>query len=146
MRKNILTIVIVAFALNFIWENLQAPLYAGYSYQNFWQHFPMCLIATIGDTMATLLLYGVLGSIHKNFWWLRKPNKWDFIFLVIAGGLITIAVEKISIGRYWTYTAAMPLIPLVKVGFTPFLQLIILPIFTFWLANKITTTYDNHKI
>jgi len=104
MRKAIpalLSISVIGLVLNLLWENLQAPLYKGYT--SFIQHL----------------------------------NWKSILSLLIIGTVIGVGIERWAFitGR-WSYTESVPIIPFLKVGITPILQMMIVPILTFYLSAK----------
>ena len=123
----IVFIAALAFFLNLIWENTQAPLYAGYT--GFLQHFLACLRAVAGDVIITLLLFGAAALVTNNARRMRKGDIPTAAFIGAAGALVAIIIElhALQSGR-WSYTDAMPLIPLLNVGLLPVLQLALLPL------------------
>jgi len=140
MKKLIyllLLISIISFVLNLIWENLQAPLYQGYG--NFWQHLSICSVASLGDVLIILVLYFILVMVNKNIFWITKISKSDIILVVTLGFLIAVGIEKwaLMIGR-WQYTEAMPMVPLLDVGLTPLLQMMLLPLLIFSVVSLTT--------
>lgn len=128
--KYIAILTIVAFLLHIVWENAQAPLYAGY--QSFLLHFPMCFIGTVGDVIITLLVLVFLRLLKKD----NVQTVADFMALAIIGFIIAVFIEQnaLLIGK-WNYAPAMPLIPYLQVGFAPILQMAILLPFSFYLAK-----------
>ena len=126
--------IVLSFILNIIWENLQAPLYAGFT--SFYDHFPMCLAGAITDVFISLaaLLFMVLIKRTSPL----KFNKSDFIILAALGFIIAVAIEKNALlAGKWSYSGAMPLIPYLNVGFAPILQMVFLLPLTFYLAQKL---------
>lgn len=135
-RKLILLICLISFALNLVWENLQAPLYQGYA--NFWNHFPVCLWGTIGDVIIVLLLYFAFAAWHRDWYWIKTLSGWSVFTLGILGLVIGIGIEQWAVASArWAYTQAMPILPGLRVGLWPVLQMMILPGLTFFLAAKI---------
>lgn len=128
--RYIVTLVIVAFLLHFIWENAQAPLYAGYS--SFGQHLPICFIGTIGDAVITLFVLACIWLLKKD----RPQTISDFLALAIIGFIVAVLIEKnaLLVGR-WNYSSAMPVIPWIKVGLTPIIQMTMLLPLSFYLAK-----------
>ena len=60
-----------SFILHLLWENLQAPLYVGYT--SFSQHFWICLKATAtGDLLFMLIIYAVLALVHRDLFWVAN--------------------------------------------------------------------------
>ncbi len=138
-NKNIKIFFIVSvFGLltNLVWENLQAPLYQGYN--NFWQHFQICLIASLGDVAIIILLYVLFALIFRNILWFQNLNWKSILFLIIIGTIIGIGIEKWALitGR-WNYTESMLVIPFLNVGLIPVLQMMLLPLLTFYVAKKL---------
>ena len=111
-----------AFVLNLVWENVAAPLYNGYTGPA--AHFARCLVATGGDLVLTLLIYLLVAAVRRDVLWIRDAQAGDFI-LVAALGLATDALTEwwgLAAGR-WSYAPTMPIVPLLHVGLTPFVQL-----------------------
>lgn len=132
--RYLLILVAVSFVLHFVWENLQAPLYAGFI--SFYEHFSMCLAAAIGDVFFSLsaLLFMILIKRVSPL----KFNKSDYIILAALGFIIAVAIEKNALlAGKWSYSGAMPLIPYLNVGLTPILQMIFLLPLSFYLAQKL---------
>lgn len=128
--KYLVILTIVAFLLHVVWENAQAPLYAGY--QSFLQHLPVCITGTLGDVVITLLALGLFWLIKKDV----PRSKTDFLALVIVGFVVAVAIEQNALLlNKWSYAPLMPLIPYLRVGVTPILQMIILLPLTFYLTN-----------
>lgn len=124
----------VAFILNFIWEIGQMPWYV--TNPNLWRHLPMCLLATIGDVLIILCLYGLIGLIQMDLWWIKELTIYNLTILVMAGGLTAIGIEQLALAtNQWQYAPTMPLLPLLNVGLLPFLQLILLPPITILIAR-----------
>ena len=121
-----------SFLLHLIWENAQAPLYAGYT--SFSQHFWICFKATAtGDMLFMLVIYAVLTLTHEDLFWIAKRGSYThtmtWILPVIIGGLLATNVElwAVYVDHRWVY-GAMPLIPIVNIGWTPVLQMMVVPV------------------
>ncbi|MBI5421028.1 MAG: hypothetical protein HZA35_01810 [Parcubacteria group bacterium] len=125
-----LSIVVLAFVLNLVWENAQAPLFNGY--QNFVQHFMPCLWATIGDAVIILLFYEAYAFWCKDRYWIAHMKGGHIVTLMIMGVILAIFMEwgALVSGR-WSYAESMPTIPLLGVGLLPVLQMMFLPLMTF---------------
>ncbi len=140
--KKLLSIFAIAFFLNFVWENLHAMLYANYTFA---YYFPLCLKATFWDAGYITLVFAAIAWLKKDWNWFSKDRRFT-IPLVIALGLLTASVVELDalLKNKWAYSATMPLVPIIHVGLTPFLQLALLSIATY----AIVTTYEirNKKI
>jgi hypothetical protein len=134
--KQIIFLSLIAFVLHIVWENAQAPLFQGYA--SFSQHFPMCLIGTMGDIVITLFVYFIVALLKNDFGWIIALNKKDIIALVIIGFFIAIGIEQRALlfGR-WAYVDTMPIIPYLKVGLAPVLQMIFLLPISIYLTKKL---------
>lgn len=131
--KEVFLIAAIGFLLNVIWENAQAPLYQGY--ENFWQHFLICLPATFGDVLILWGIYGALAFVYKDWLWPNDFKKNRLLVLVILSFAVGVAVEKYALlTNRWMYNELMPIIPYLEVGLTPILQAIIIFPFTIFAA------------
>lgn len=118
--------------MHLVWENAQMPLYKADDV-SVWESFEMCLSATAtGDMLFMLMLYLIVALIHQKLSWLddlaaySHPATW--IVPIVVGVLLAVSFELWAIYavRRWEYSS-MPLLPLVHVGVTPFLQMIVIP-------------------
>ena len=132
----VVRIITLSFFLNLLWENAQAPLYAGYV--GFWQHFPACFRGALGDVVITILLFGIFILGSRSGWWIESRDMWvATLLLVSAGILVAIGIEygALVTGR-WAYAAAMPLFPGTRAGLWPVAQMAILPSVTFYFSRR----------
>jgi len=136
VAKLIALAALLSGVLHLVWENAQAPFYAGY--ESFGQHFWICLAVIPGDVVITLLIYGLVAAWRRDATWPRQRRWQDAAAVALVGAAVAVALERhaISAGR-WSYTAAMPVIPYLGVGLTPVLQMAILLPLSFYLAGKL---------
>jgi len=141
-EKQIIFLFLIAFVLHIVWENAQAPLFQGYA--SFAAHFPMCLVGTVGDVLITLSVYFIVALLKNDINWISVLNKKDFVILAVIGFFIAVGIEwrALLFGR-WAYADAMPIIPYLKVGLTPILQMTFLLPLSMYLTKKIVT-YKNY--
>jgi hypothetical protein len=133
----ILKIAVIGFVISFIWENLQAPFYQGFT--SYSEHVVLCLPASFGDALIVLLLYGLFATLKRTWWWLGSITLRDTIAIGVVGGIIGIAIEKLALLQgWWNYTETMPLLPWLGVGLAPVLLTAIVPVATFLLARRLT--------
>lgn len=132
---NIFYLSLTAFILHFAWENIQAPLFQGYT--SFFQHFPMCFMGAVGDVVVTLFVYSIIALLKNNFSWIAVLNKKDIIALAIIGFFIAAGIEwRALLFGNWAYSETMPFIPYLKVGLAPILQMTLLLPFSIYLTKK----------
>lgn len=131
--KPIIAYFASSFFLHLIWENGQIPLFE-ISDAPFWDTFMMCLWATAtGDMLFMLTLYLTVALIHRSVWWAcdrlaySAPATW--VVPVIIGVLLAVSFELWAVHTInrWVYSS-MPIIPVIKVGLTPVLQMILIPL------------------
>lgn len=127
-KKNILRSIglvwLVALGLNLIWEYAHHGLYylpSGKEMENF-----MLIKAALMDAFlitGLAILFWRIKYLYNRQWW-----------LIIFGVIIAIILESYAIttGR-WAYNQIMPIIPVIKTGLSPTLQLGV----TGWLAFKL---------
>lgn len=137
--RGILTYFLISFLLHLSWENAQASLYA--DFVSYAQHFWPCFFGTITGDMAFMgsIYFAIAVSQKKTFWssdaaCYRHPATW--ILPVVIGVLLAVSYELWAIHavQRWKY-GTMPIIPIVRVGLTPVLQMIAVPILTIYLCR-----------
>ena len=140
LAKKIICIGLIAFALHFIWENAQAPLYQGYTH--FLDHLSICSVATGGDVLIVLFVFGGFALFYRNAYWLSDMNAMHIIILAIIGALIAVAIEAFALhsGR-WIYADTMPTVG--NIGIFPILQMTIILPLTFYLTSQFIKNYDD---
>lgn len=131
--RTIIVGLAAAYLLDLGWENLQAPLYAGY--RDFFQHFSACALAAAADVGIIVALYLLLAINHLNTAWVGTIAWGDALLAALIGGAFAVLTEHSALDSgQWAY-AGMPTIPLVDVGLSPVLQLMILPPLVFWIMS-----------
>lgn len=149
MRKELLAYFGSSFLLHLLWENLQAPLYTCFWEYPFLQCFLICLKATAtGDMLFMLTIYIALAVVHRDWLWVSKrgtyrhPATW--LIALLIGLLLAMFFElwAVYVAHRWTYTAAMPLIPIIRVGFTPILQMAAIPLLAIFLCYRLNIRFD----
>jgi hypothetical protein len=135
LLKLLWRIIVISFFLNIIWENAQATLYEGYTH--FLQHFMTCLRATLGDVLLVLLIYLITATIKRDMRWPHDMTKGSAMLALLVGALVGAGMEAWSIdsGR-WSYTTAMPIVPILDIGLLPLLQMMLLPLLSFYMAVR----------
>lgn len=133
-------ILSIGFFLNLVWENAQAPLYTGYN--GFFRHFWVCFVASIVDAFVLLLLYMLFALFTQNLLWPKSGRYWLFVVLILIGGALAVSFEKWALEQeQWSYTEQMPLVPVLKVGLLPLLQLMVLSGIVFYISAKAIPGY-----
>jgi len=141
-EKQIIFLSLIAFVLHIVWENTQAPLFQGYA--SFSAHFPMCLVGTVGDVAVTLFVYFIVALLKNDSNWISTLNKKDFVILAVIGFFIAVGIEwRALLFGSWAYAEGMPIIPYLKVGLAPIIQMTFLLPLSIYLTKKIVI-YKNY--
>ncbi|WP_339869680.1 hypothetical protein [uncultured Algoriphagus sp.] len=135
-KQFVVTIAILGFVLNLIWEEAHGVLYEGFQYD--FGHIAFCALASVADMFMVLILLFAFGLIYKTVFWIAPVRFNRSLVLMLIGGVGAILAEMWHTSRGdWSYADAMPLIPIVEVGLSPVLQFTILPWVVFVLSKKI---------
>ncbi len=126
MLKKIIYIYSLAFVLNWVWENLHSPLYLHYqggSINSF-----ILFRAALVDAAIILAFIFIAQKVKLN-----KP-----LFLVLGWLVVAVIIEiwALQNGR-WAYSLLMPIVPVIKTGLTPTIQLAV----TGYITNKFFSRY-----
>lgn len=130
-------VAIFAFLLNYPWEFLQVPFFAGMATAPHWETVKLCTRATLGDAGIALVAYWAVALPRSRGWILRATGG-EVIAFAAVGVAITVAFEWLAtevLGR-WDYADTMPTLPLLGTGLAPILQWIILPPLIVWFVRR----------
>ena len=128
-------ILILAVLLNFAWEMVQMPLYK--NMERGMQSTIFCGVASIADGIMVALLYYSFAFFYKETYWMHKRKGKRIFALMIAGGIGAVVAEVRHVSsESWSYTEAMPLVPVVNVGLSPVLQFMLLPAIIYYLSFR----------
>ncbi len=135
MNKKLLTKIILLlatiFILNLVWEYLAHTLYISFSTLS---KPLLILIASLGDVMYISIIFLLISLQNKNLNWINKPDKLDYLVIIILGILLAIFIEtKAFILGKWAYTSLMPTI--FRIGLSPLLELFVTAILALKLVN-----------
>ncbi len=128
--------LIIALVLNFLWEIGQAGLYQPH-YEGFSSFIFVHFRAALGDVVIISIIYFITALIRRNKDLIIKLDKASFFLFALLGFAFAVAVEKYALaaGR-WSYNELMPVLPILKVGLAPTLQLTIISPLTAYLVSK----------
>lgn len=110
-----------SFILNLAWEEFHSVLYLNYQ-GGIITHF-ILIRASLADAIFISVLFS-LTKVIKKIW----------LFPVLAI-LLAFLIEKWALGAgRWAYNSLMPVLPILRVGLSPFIQLAVTGI----ISQKIT--------
>lgn len=143
--KTAAAVFLVAFFFNLMWEHAHYALYdcaAGCAVATLssLSFLPLLVRASIFDAFFITTLFIALSFLHRSLGWLHNISFADIVGIAIAGLSYATLVERhaLTIGK-WQYAGNMPIVPLLQVGLTPFIQLALLSLLTYWMIKKFST-------
>jgi hypothetical protein len=81
----------------------------------------------------------LLAAWYRDFFWVEYLNWKAAVTIILAGGAIAVGFEYWAMEtESWAYTEDMPVVPYMEIGLSPLLQMMLLPLLTFWLSNHFT--------
>ena len=133
-----LNVAIFGFLLNFTWEILQGGLYLGFNELSYKEGVKYCAQATFADTGIILASFWLVAWFDGGRNWPLRPGTAQIVGFTLIGLVATVVLEILSthVWNRWSYEKSMPLIPILDVGMTPFLQWVLLPPLTIWFVRR----------
>jgi hypothetical protein len=145
-RLNALTwtpkfnVVLFALLLNYAWEFLQVPLFDRMPQAAHWEAVKACSSAAAGDAVIALIAFWVVALVAGSRDWVILPKLSSVLGFSACGLLITLVIERLALARVringWSYSALMPVIPVLGVGLSSLLQWVLLPPLVVWLVRR----------
>ena len=136
MQKKafLIRLFFLSVIINYIWEMLQMPLYQNMPFNEL-RSWLLCFRASLGDGIIILFIWLIGYLIYRQTDWFVHKSISSLAIILLSGTLIAIGIEihALSTGR-WAYSNVMPLIPVIGVGLSPLLQLLLLPWMSMWAA------------
>jgi hypothetical protein len=110
------------------WEAGQLPLYTLWRTGTPREIVTALIHCTGGDILITTITLAVATAFARLFRWRAFGGRMVFT-AIILGAAYTVFSEwlNVEIRRSWSYTAAMPVLPLFGTGLTPLLQWLVVP-------------------
>ena len=131
-------VAVFSFLLNFVWEYIQAPTYAGMIEMNHWDGIKLCTSATFGDVGFALTAFWITSLASRSRQWIFEPKAWQLLMFLGIGIGLTIGFEfyYTTISLRWTYSELMPLVPPFGTGLSPLLQWVVVPLLVLWFVRR----------
>ena len=131
-------VLVFSFLINLAWEYWQVPFFRGMADQSHWQGVKACTQATIGDAGISLAAFWITALLARSRRWIVKPSRSDIAIFIGVGLVATIIFETLATGvlERWTYSDAMPRLPILGTGLLPLLQWLALPPLVLWFVRR----------
>ena len=122
---HLLELAAIAFFLHIIWERAHVRLYSAYEHKG--DRLPITVWAALGDAVYSVTAVLFIGLLKNNFDWMPSIQMVDIVALAIIGLFIALYIEYRALTLHrWAYAVGMPVIPVLKVGLSPVLEMAIL--------------------
>ncbi|MHB8471688.1 MAG: hypothetical protein ACYDC8_02305 [Gammaproteobacteria bacterium] len=118
-----------ALPLELLWEIAQLPLYDVW-HRGAWNYILYSLAhCTLGDLLILLVAYELVALLAGGRSWYRSAPVAGSLLFTLLGTAYTVYSESVNvrIKGTWGYTDLMPIVPLLNIGGTPFLQWLLIP-------------------
>ena len=139
-RNPEFNVAVFALLLNFPWEILQVPLFAGMDGAPFAEAIRGCLLAILGDVVIMLISYWTVSMAARDRRWIQAPSAGQLTSFIAIGVSITVVIEWLATHGHWvtgwTYSKAMPVVPVLGVGLAPLLQWVVAPLLVAWFVRR----------
>jgi hypothetical protein len=121
--------MLVAFGLSLAYELAHSPLYVFVDAASTGRKLYYIVHCSFRDLIPFLLGYHLVALIVRKWFWLIKDyqlrNITLFTFFAFCYTILS-ELYHVHILKSWAFKEAMPMVPLLKIGLTPFLQSLIL--------------------
>lgn len=117
----------LAVPLNLIWEVAQISAYE-FPPGTLMTNILGCFIPSLGDGLMILIIYWLGWAIFKRAEWILKPGLKGYAAMVTTGFILAVIVEWNALYRTgaWSYNEGMLVLPILGVGLSPILQMLVL--------------------
>jgi hypothetical protein len=131
-----LNVGLFAFLLNYPWEFLQVPFYEGMQEARHWDAVLFCSRATVGDGVIAVLAFWGVAFAGAGRGWILRPTPRTVAAFTGIGLAVTLVLEWLAteVLDRWSYSDAMPELPVLGTGLLPVLQWILLPPLIVWFV------------
>jgi hypothetical protein len=137
IRHALLLYLSAATALHLVWETAQLPLYTIWSTGTRLEILFAVIHCTGGDLLITASALTLAALIARIGSWPFFGNRMAVTTILLGLGY-TVFSEWLNtqVRQSWSYTEAMPLLPPIGTGLTPFLQWLIVPAIAFGYVRR----------
>ena len=127
----LIALLLVSFALNWIWEMAQMPAFVETAGRSWRQTTLQCAVFSVGDAMVMLVIYGIAVVAARRITKMKRTKFYLFVSALGAVAAVFIELVANAMGS-WTYSERMPV--LLGLGLLPILQLATLGPVSLWIV------------
>lgn len=133
-------VFLFGFFLHTWYELFHSALYTDFPEFDYLLIVIAIFISAIADGFISCLLLFAVTLFRKGKWdWSPPWDKKAAVLVVIVALIVQTVGEWVAINTdRWAYNQYMPIVPGLGVGLTPLLQMPLLILVTFWLAQRAT--------
>ncbi len=141
--KILFLVFIIALVLNLVWEHIHFALYdcsAGCNVSTLsFLPLPLLVKASIFDAFFITVLYLFVAALHTSLIWIYTWHMPDTVLIIGVALFFATIIEQNALATHkWAYSPLMPIVPIIAVGLSPFVQLAVLAIATYTIVQKLT--------
>lgn len=128
-----------SFTFNVVWEWAHLALYTGYdALGSGWQ---LVVRVALGDVMYTLFIVLFIAACEKGLDWMGEARLYEYVSASGMGFFVALFVEYKGLWLHrWSYSHAMPMLPILGVGLSPVLQMMVLVPLSVYIVKKVSDT------
>lgn len=128
---------LAAVPAHFVWEMSQAHAFTGLPPDAF-RATLTCGLASLGDGALTLVIWGAGALVFGRAAWAGSSGWRGWLLVAALAAAVAVGTEVILVHglRRWGYGRSMPLLPLLRVGLWPLLQMVVLAPPVLWWACR----------
>ena len=137
LRCPVLLYLSAATGIHLVWETAQLPLYTIWSTGTRLEILFAVIHCTAGDLLITASALTLAALVARIGHWPFFGNRMALTAILLGLGY-TVFSEWLNtqVRHSWSYTEAMPLLPPLGTGLTPFLQWLIVPGIAFGYVRR----------
>ena len=136
--KDLLPVVVVGSVANFPWEMAHSFLYRGVADFTLKQHLVCCGLASLADGVGIAAIAYVGARAFHDPQWTQRATPPKLLLVALLGLTSAIVAEELALRLdWWAYGPAMPRVPGTRLGLSPLLQFVSLPLgVLFWALPR----------
>ena len=133
------SMAVVVFGLSLVYELAHMPLYTNFGAETWQEKFYSAVHCALGDLNPFFLGYHIVALAKRNVFWIwQRYNFRSLGALTLIAVVYAMVAETmyVDVKQLWSYTKAMPRLPWIGIGLTPFLQWFIVAPLVVWIMRR----------